>query len=122
MSRLETKENIIKVSMGIILNAGKAQDQITQAFAYIEEEDFERVQHCLEEASNYLNKAHLLQTETVQEESRGVNIEYSVLFTHAQDTLMTIKSEYLMVHRMKKIFEKLFSELREVRQNETTSR
>jgi len=45
-------------------------------------------------------KAHNAQTEVIQNQVSGENTEYSLLFVHAQDTLMTITTELRMVQKM----------------------
>jgi PTS system cellobiose-specific IIA component len=50
--------------------------------------------------------AHRIQTKKLQEEAEGDDVTYSVLFTHAQDTVMTIMSEYNLAKRLINIFEK----------------
>jgi Phosphotransferase system cellobiose-specific component IIA len=42
----------------------------------------------------------------LQEEAEGDKVQYSVLFTHAQDTLMTIMSEYNLAKHLITVFEK----------------
>ena len=44
--------------------------------------------------------AHKVQTATIQAQAAGEEVEYSLLFTHAQDTLMTISAELHMVKKM----------------------
>lgn len=45
-------------------------------------------------ASKEITKAHKIQTDAIQDEAAGEEkSEYSLLFAHAQDTLMTIMSE-----------------------------
>ncbi|WP_324196287.1 PTS lactose/cellobiose transporter subunit IIA [Bombilactobacillus apium] len=50
--------------------------------------------------------AHRLQTAKLQEEAEGHSLEYSVLFTHAQDSLMTIMSEFKLTEKLIGVFEK----------------
>lgn len=46
-----------------------------------------------------------MQTDAIQNETRGEKSEYSLLFAHAQDTLMTIYSEINIAKQLIKIFE-----------------
>ena len=46
-----------------------------------------------------------VQTDAIQSETRGETCEYSLLFAHAQDTLMTIYSEINIAKQLIKIFE-----------------
>ena len=45
-----------------------------------------------------------VQTDAIQGETRGDEAEYSLLFAHAQDTLMTIYSEINIAKQLLKIF------------------
>ena len=51
------------------------------------------VSNSAKKAEEEIVLAHKAQTEVIQNEMSGQGYDYSLLFTHAQDTLMTIKSE-----------------------------
>ena len=51
-----------------------------------------------------ITAAHKVQTDAIQGETRGEESEYSLLFAHAQDTLMTIYSEINIAKQLLKIF------------------
>lgn len=98
--------NDVKKTMEIILNAGDARESIAKAIDYVANYDYEAAKAEMEKANKKLVIAHRLQTDKIQEEAEGKTIEYSVLFTHAQDTLMTINSEYNITNHLIKLFEK----------------
>ena len=50
-------------------------------------------------------EAHHIQTEDIQAAIRGEKQEYSLLFAHAQDTLMTIYSEIIVAKQLIAVFE-----------------
>ena len=54
----------------------------------------------LEEARGSILLAHKAQTDILHEEAEGKHIEVTVLFSHAQDTLMTTQSEYFFVETL----------------------
>ena len=54
-----------------------------------------------------MTTAHQIQTDRIQEEAAGKGPGYSLLFTHAQDTLMTIYSELNITKKLLKVFAKL---------------
>lgn len=54
----------------------------------------------MEEAEKAFVLAHKAQTEIIQNEASGESYEFSLLFAHAQDTLMTIHSELRMAKEM----------------------
>lgn len=101
------KENnpLIQVSMNIILRAGEARNNLAQALDYAEKADFENAEKELLTAEENVTKAHQTQTEIIQNEMSGVDYEPCLLFSHAQDTLMTINSELEMSKRLVKMYQ-----------------
>ena len=104
-SKQFSEENI-KNTMNIILNAGDARDFISKALDDVADYNYDNAKMNMKKANEKLIIAHRLQTKKIQEEAEGKPIEYSVLFTHAQDTLMTINSEYNLVKHLINLFEK----------------
>ena len=96
----DEKLDINMVAMNVILNAGDGRVLVDKALDCMAEFDFEGAEKNLEEADAKILKAHQSQTETIQRQAAGEDVEYSLLFTHAQDTLMTISSEYRIAKRM----------------------
>lgn len=104
-------EKMNEVSMTIILHAGDARKLITDALTDIGEANFKEAEEKLIEAKKKINLAHRAQTDTIQEEASGNKQSFSLLFAHAQDTLMTISSEWNITKKMIEIFEKYESRL-----------
>ena len=98
------EEKDIQAAMSIILNAGDARVACKQALDAIALGDFTVAEEKLKESSKKITIAHKVQTDAIQEETRGGKSEYSLLFAHAQDTLMTIYSEINIAKQMVKIF------------------
>ncbi|OUP07571.1 hypothetical protein B5F33_08530 [Collinsella sp. An2] len=88
------------VAMEVILNAGDGRACIDQALESMAQLDFDAVEAHLAEAETKIQKAHNAQTDTIQRQAAGEDVEYSLLFTHAQDTLMTISAELHMTQKM----------------------
>ena len=82
-----------QTAMKIILHAGDARVKTKQAVQALKDFDTEEAKRLLAEAQEDITKAHQVQTTALQAESRGEDTEYSILFTHAQDTCMTVYSE-----------------------------
>lgn len=108
MSEDLTREEMGEVSMQVILNAGDAREYNMSALKYIEEGNFEKAKEMMKLSKEKITIAHRSQTGMLQKEAEGINIPNSVLFNHAQDTLMTIQSEQLLISRMMKIFENIY--------------
>lgn len=92
--------DINMVAMEVILNAGDGRTCIDQALESMAQLDFDAVEAHLKEAEAKILKAHNAQTDTIQRQAAGEDVEYSLLFTHAQDTLMTISAELHMAQKM----------------------
>lgn len=97
-------EAVVQSAMSIILHAGDARVACKQALDAIAEADFTKADEKLKEAQSKITEAHRVQTDAIQGETRGEEAEYSLLFAHAQDTLMTIYSEINIAKQLLKIF------------------
>lgn len=91
-------------AMNMIMHAGDARTLIMDALEEFENNNDDEAQEKLNKAHEELIKAHQIQTSYIQTiASGGAEEKYSVLFTHAQDTMMTIYSEYNITSRIIKI-------------------
>lgn len=77
------------VSMQIILHAGDARAKVAEALASAKAGDITSGRASLDAARELIAQAHRAQTGVIQNEADGDVYPYSVLFAHAQDTLMT---------------------------------
>ncbi len=100
-------EELNMLSMQMILHAGDARNDIMEALKACEEESYEKAEELLDKANKDIVAAHKLQTQTVQKEARGEDVIFSLLFAHAQDTLMTVKSEWEIAKRVTRIFKRI---------------
>lgn len=100
-------EQNVQVAMNIILNAGDARLACQKALDQMSGFHFEEAKTLMKEAHDKITIAHRQQTNAIQGETNGEKSEYSLLFAHAQDTLMTINSEILMSEKMLKVFEQI---------------
>lgn len=97
----EIMENeLVSTAMQIILHAGNSRIKITEALSYAKAFDFEKAEVSLKEAEEAITLAHKSQTDVIQDEARGKEYGFSLLFAHAQDTLMTINLENRMAKEM----------------------
>lgn len=95
---------VINKAMEIIMNSGDARNLAAEAFTLITTGDYDGAAEKLKEAEKVQAKAHIIQTEMIQGDIRGGNekMNYSVLFAHAQDTLMSIQVEINMTKKFLK--------------------
>ena len=110
MDEFENNE-LISVAMQIILRAGDALNCAFDALKSAKAFDFETADQLMKEAEENILAAHKSQTTIIQKEASGDSYDYCLLFTHAQDTLMTINSEikltYELIDILKMMKEKL---------------
>ena len=106
MDEIDVKEfSIEKIAMDMIMHAGDAKNLIVEALDLISQNKDDEAAQKLSEANNELIEAHHIQTSFIQHVASGeVKQEYSVLFTHAQDTMMTVYSEFNITNKLLKIF------------------
>lgn len=101
-----------QVAMQIIMHAGDARTETMNALRALKEFDTEKAKEHLAGAKEYLIKAHNVQTSELQAEAEGKEIEYSMLFSHAQDTCMTVYSEMNIAEHLIDICEKIDERLK----------
>ncbi|MCI5723965.1 MAG: PTS lactose/cellobiose transporter subunit IIA [Erysipelotrichaceae bacterium] len=101
----EKIEYVINKSMEIIMNSGDARNFASEAMGAIAKCEFDRAKELLSKAEKVQTEAHVIQTEMIQGDIRGGDEKmiYSVLFAHAQDTLMTIQVEINMTKQLLKL-------------------
>ena len=99
-----TPEELNNAAMQMILYAGNSRNMINEALRATENGD-ERdcVDAKMKEAKDEITKEHKIQTDMIQSTIEDDELQTTLLFTHAQDTLMTIYSELNMATHMIKM-------------------
>jgi cellobiose-specific phosphotransferase system component IIA len=101
------RDDLAIVSMGAILHAGNAREAIFKAADKAAQGEFIQADELMQKANAELVEAHRAQTSTLQKEAEGVEIPYSSLFGHAQDHVMTVKTEHNLVKEIIKLYKRL---------------
>ena len=102
-------------AMQIITHAGDCRNLVNEALCLLEKnEDYTVVDKKMDEAHKQITEAHKIQTKVIQETILDENFYGSLLFTHAQDTLMTINSEYLTAKNLIALYKKMEEKLKNV--------
>lgn len=97
---MDEQNELVTIAMQIILHAGDARNLVKEALTLAKQFDFETAEEKFKKAEEAMVLAHKSQTEIIQSEASGHNYQFSLLFAHAQDTLMTIQSELRISHDM----------------------
>ena len=111
---MATSEEVINVAMQVLLAAGDARNDAKEALEAAMDSDYELADKKIIDANKNIEKAHLYQTKAIQEEASGNGIAYSTLFTHAQDTMMTIYSEIHLAEINIKMYKKLDERIKQL--------
>lgn len=93
---MENENPLIPVSMEIIVSAGDARNYAFGAIDDAKAGNFEEAEKKLGQAEQAIVEAHRCQTDILQAEMNGESHDLCILFIHAQDTLMTIRTEVNM--------------------------
>lgn len=87
-------EELVEPAMKIILLAGDGRNHIKNALKKAKEGNFEEAEELVSISRECIRQAHDVQTILISKEASGkVRIQPTLIFNHAQDTLMTIISE-----------------------------
>lgn len=100
-------EQMVDKAMNIIMHAGDARLAYKRALEHLINGRAGESKAKLKEAETEITLAHRVQTDCIQGAVRGDVFEYNVLFAHAQDTLMTIYSEIMVVKQLAVMYERL---------------
>ncbi|AIS59338.1 PTS lactose/cellobiose transporter subunit IIA [Listeria ivanovii] len=109
---VEETDSLNELSMNILIHAGNARNDLVDALNYLEDFEFSKADESIQAAKKEIVIAHGLQTDTLQLEASGNQIRYSTLFCHAQDTLMTAKSEILIGEHILRLFKKMNEQMK----------
>lgn len=101
----EMDEAVVQDSMQIILHAGNARTIACKALEFAASGNTSKARELVDEAHEELLRAHHIHTNRIQSEAAGNSQEYTLLFAHAQDTLMTITSDITLTKRLIDAFE-----------------
>lgn len=101
------EEKVISSAMQIILYAGDARTYTEKALDCLELDQYGEAEEWMAKARESIIRAHQEQTNIIQADAAGDKLEYSMLFTHAQDTLMTNYGEYHVAEKMVRLYKAL---------------
>jgi PTS system cellobiose-specific IIA component len=105
------ENELVPVAMQIILNAGDARTAAAGAIEAVKAGDFAEARKKLKDAKECIRLAHVSQTEVIQNETRGKAYQPCLLFTHAQDTIMTINSEVILTEQLIDLFDAVYKKI-----------
>ena len=102
-----TLEELNGQAMEMIVHSGNGRNMLNQALDALYDGDEETYEAKMTEAKKEMQTAHAAQTKALQETITDPEAKPDILFTHAQDTLMTVMSEINTARHLDKIMKKL---------------
>ena len=91
-------------AMTILIAAGEARNECKLAYEAVAAGDIALAEEKIAAADAKILEAHHVQTDHIQGVFRGEKQEYSLLLSHAQDTLMVIYSEIITAKQLVQVF------------------
>lgn len=84
-----TKEEVAMIGFEIIAYSGDARSSLLLAVEKAKAKEFDSCERLINEAQEHLNDAHRAQTNLLQLEASGEDLQLGFITIHAQDHLMT---------------------------------
>lgn len=106
-----TDQQLVDAAMQMIILAGDARKLVFDAGDALADSDFGTATTLLGQAQDKLRDAHSVHTDCIQASAAGTPFSYSMLFTHAEDTLMTVNSEFRLVKKLAGVFQRIDARL-----------
>lgn len=95
------------ISFGIITEAGGAKSSAMEALYAAKKNDFNLAEKLLKEANEQIGHASHLHFDVIQAEANGEQLEYKVLFLHAEDQLLSTQTLIILVEEMIELYKKI---------------
>jgi PTS system cellobiose-specific IIA component len=90
-------EELNQISMKILMYSGKAKQILSQIISKLSTYDQDQIQAQFDAAHQLLIKGHTEQNKVMKYVDK---LQYSVLFTHAQDTLMNTETIFFLLEKI----------------------
>ena len=99
--------SIEMIAFQIISNVGTAKSLVMEALQAAKSGEYEEAEKMLKESDHYFVEGHKVHASLIQKEAAGEPVEFSMLFMHAEDQLMSTETIALLVREMIEIYQKL---------------
>lgn len=102
------EENSIEmISFQIISNVGTAKSLVMEALSAAKSGNYDESEEKLKEADQYFVEGHKVHASLIQKEAAGEPVEFSMLFMHAEDQLMSTETIATLVREMIEMYKKI---------------
>lgn len=93
------RKEMAMLGFEIVAYAGDARSKLMDALKSAQAGDFDKAEDLIDQANEYILKAHKAQTDLLVKEASNDDLEFSITLVHGQDHLMTtILLKDLMQH------------------------
>lgn len=100
-------EDIQVIAFDLIFHSGSARTIIHESFAEMRTLNFTVAKDKLNEANEFILKAHQVQTKLLSDYANGKNIELEIILIHAQDHLMNTMTLQEVALEMLEIYRRM---------------
>lgn len=102
-----TLDELNSKSMEMIVTSGQARVALNKAIDALMEDDYKTCDDMMEEAKKCITASHTAQTKVLQGTATDEEFKPNILFTHAQDNLMTVMSEINTGKQLIRLYKKI---------------
>ncbi|WP_311487472.1 lactose-specific PTS transporter subunit IIA [uncultured Helcococcus sp.] len=83
------RKEMAMLGFEIVAYAGDARSKLMDALKSAQAGDFDKAEDLIDQANEYILKAHKAQTDLLVKEASNDDLEFSITLVHGQDHLMT---------------------------------
>ncbi len=95
------------IAFQIISHVGTAKSLVMEALQEAKSNHFEQAEQKLTESDQYFVEGHKVHASLIQKEAAGEPVEFSMLFMHAEDQLMSTETIATLVREMIEMYKKI---------------
>ncbi|WP_430308120.1 PTS lactose/cellobiose transporter subunit IIA [Robertmurraya massiliosenegalensis] len=99
-------ESLEMIAFQMISNVGSAKSIVMEALYAAKEGDFELAEEKIAESQKYFVEGHKIHATLIQREAAGNKVEFSLLFMHAEDQLMSAETITELVKEMIEMYKR----------------
>ena len=95
------------MSFGIITEAGTAKSSAMKGIYAAKEGDFEEADKFISDANKQIDAASHIHMDVITEEAKGSQLDFKVLFMHAEDQLLSTQTLILLAKEIVDLYKKI---------------
>nr|WP_174520236.1 PTS lactose/cellobiose transporter subunit IIA [Amphibacillus sediminis] len=100
-------ESIDRIAFQMISNVGSAKSLVMEALYAAKEGNFTLAEEKLAQAKEYFVEGHKVHATLIQKEAAGDKVDFSLLFMHAEDQLISTETINELVKEMIELYKRI---------------